>query len=175
MLEHLQEDTEQNTTQVAGGFQTTLEAISPTGSANAALKLEVGLNLGQLGQNVFGCRRLSTDANECVNCGFRLALPDIITRGLGEEDETTAEDDSPGELDSDRDAVGARVGTVLGSVIDDGCKEKTDGDCELVTRNDSTTDLLGCNLGHVEDDGGGDDTDGETSNDTTANKESNGS
>ena len=66
---------------------------------------------------------------------------DIVTGGLGEHEETAAEDESPQELDGNGDAVRARVRAVLGTVVDARSEKQTDGDAELVARDESTTDL----------------------------------
>jgi hypothetical protein len=109
----------------------------------------VGNDLGQLILDVLGVNRLSTDNGESFGGLVELALLDEITRRFREKSKTCGENDSPEELNSDRDTVRAGIATVLSGIGDASRKQDTDGDAELVTSNDSTTDLLGGNLGHV--------------------------
>jgi hypothetical protein len=62
---------------------------------------------------------LTTKTDENVASLLELALLDEVTGGVGKEEETTTEDESPSELDTDRDAVSSRVGTSLSEVADD--------------------------------------------------------
>lgn len=61
-----------------------------------------------------------------------LALLDVVTGSLGQNKQTAEQDDSPSELNSDRNAVTSSVLTFLGGVTNDGCKQKTNGDCQLL-------------------------------------------
>jgi hypothetical protein len=59
------------------------------------------------------------------------------------------EDERPGELDGDGDAVRSRVGAVLGGVVDNGSQQETNGNGELVSSDNGSTDPLGGSLGLV--------------------------
>ncbi|KAI3478538.1 hypothetical protein L1887_59520 [Cichorium endivia] len=89
-------------------------------------------------------------------------LEGFVRRCIGQDEQTASEDQSPRELDSERDAVGTAVGTVACRVGHDSGEEETDGDAELVAANNSTSDPLGegFRLGKREERGlvrGGDD------------------
>jgi len=80
---------------------------------------------------------------------LEVALLNVVTRRLGEEEETTSKNKSPEHLDGNWDSVRASVHSVLGGIVDARSKQDTDGDAELVTRYNGTTNLLGRDLGHV--------------------------
>jgi hypothetical protein len=94
---------------------------------------------------------------------------DEVTRRVGEEEETTTENNTEDELDGDGNAVRASVGDIFGTVVDARGQQETNGDAELVTRNESTSDLARANLGHVQNDNGRFETDTETGDETTSN------
>lgn len=64
-----------------------------------------------------------------------------VARGFRQPSDTARKHESPDPLDSNRDAVAAGVGAVLGSVAHAGCEEEADGDAELVDGNDGAADL----------------------------------
>lgn len=108
-----------------------------------ALVLLVGDDLGDLRLNVLGVLGLTTDTGKGIDSVFDSALLDEVSGGVGEEEETTTKDDSPGELNTNGDLVRLHAVVLLGTVDDTGGEEETDGDTELVTGDESTTDLLG--------------------------------
>jgi hypothetical protein len=63
---------------------------------------------------------------------LRVVALDEVARGFGEDEHAADEDDGPGELHGDGDAVGARVVALVGCVVDDGGEEEADSDGELV-------------------------------------------
>ena len=189
LLEHLQEDTDQHTAEVARGSEA-LEAVGPAGLANRHLVVVVGLDLGKLVLDVGGIAGLATEGGERLAGVVRATLLDVPTRGLREEEETDGEQDGPDELDRDGNAVGGGGVPLVGTLTDTRCEENTlmilsvteaqvrwynrgtyDGDSPLVSGDDGTTDGLGGNLGHVHDNNSGDDTDTESSDDTTTDEE----
>ena len=93
---------------------------------------------------------------------------DEVTRRVGEEEETTTENDTEDELDTDGDTVRSSAVDVLGAVVDASSQQETNGDTELVARNESTSDLAGADLRHVQNDNGRLETDTETGNETTS-------
>ena len=52
-----------------------------------------------------------------------LAFLDVESRGFGENDQTAEQDDCPGELNSNGNAVASSVLAVLGGISDDGGKQ----------------------------------------------------
>jgi hypothetical protein len=74
---------------------------------------------------------------------FDVALFDHVPGCIGEDQHAADEDDGPGKLDGNGDAVAAGVLAVLGGVVDDGGQEETDGDGELVGTDDGSSDPLG--------------------------------
>jgi hypothetical protein len=192
LLHHLERGTEDGAAQIALLVaETTLEAIGPAGEPpggwdhfpgetlerraklvekqDIPLIFVVGDDLGNLDLDVLAVDWLSTKSGECFHTLLNAAALDEITRAIGEEEETDAENEAPGELDRDGNAVLAGIVAVLRGIVDAGCEEQTDGDTELVTGNERTTDLTGANLAHVQDDDGGLETDTKTGNETTSN------
>lgn len=173
LLHHLHRSTEDGSAKVRLAIpEAALEAVGPAAEPSSigddlALVLLVGDDLGDLRLDVLGVLRLATDSGEGFDGVLDAATLDEVSRRVGEEEETTAEDDGPGELETDGDLVGLHAVEVLGSVDDAGSEEETDGDAELVTGDEGTADLLGANLRHVQDDNGRLETDTDTGNETT--------
>lgn len=119
----------------------------------------------------FGDNEILTETTQDVGSSLKVALLDVETRRLRQEEETTRKDKSPKHLDSNRDSVGASIRSVLGAIVDAGSKQQADGDAELVARYYRATNLLGSNLGHVENNDGGDETDTKSSNQSTSDEE----
>lgn len=102
-----------------------------------------------------------------------LAFLDEITRGFGQEQQASSEDERPEHLNSNRDAVRARVIAVLGGVVNARSQHKTDGNAELVSADQSSSHFPGANLGHVKNDGSGHKSHTEASNQTAWYEEAN--
>lgn len=86
------------------------EAGSPrseprVGRDGRGLILSVGDNLGELGFDVLGGRFLTTETNENITSLVELALLNEVTGRVGQEEQSTTENKTPGELDADWDAV----------------------------------------------------------------------
>ena len=147
LLHHLKRGTEDSSAKVRLAIpEAALEALSPAadprgGGNDLALILLVGDNLSQLSLDILGVLGLTTNTGEGVNGVFDAAPLDKVSGRVGEEQETTTEDDSPGELNGDGNAVGLGAVEVLGSVDDAGGEKQTDGDAELVSSDKSTTNL----------------------------------
>lgn len=177
LLHHLEGGTEDGAADVGVGVEdVSAEAVDPAVEVarvgnDGHLVLVVGLDLVKLELDVLGVGSLATDAGESLTGSLLVVLADEETGGLGEEEETGSEDESPEHLQSNGDTVGARVGAVLGAIVHARGQHETDGDAELVARDDSTANLAGSNLGHVQNDDGGDETDTESSNQTASNEE----
>jgi hypothetical protein len=99
------------------------------------------------------------------------AALDEVTRRVGKAGDATTQDKTPGELETNGNAVLASVTAVLYAVVDAGSEQETNGNAELVSGDERTTNLLGANLGHVENDDSRLETDTDTSDGTTSNKE----
>jgi hypothetical protein len=119
----------------------------------------------------FGDHEILTETAQDVGSSLKVALLDIETRRLRQEEETNGKDDSPQHLDGNGDSVRASIHSVLGAIVDTGSKQQPDCDAELVARYYRTTNLLGSDLGHVENNDGGDETDTKTSNQSTSDEE----
>lgn len=150
------------------------EAVDVAGSALGHLVVVVGLDLGNLGDDGLVVGRETAELAERPGGLVHLSLLDEESRSLGKDQHAKNENDRPGELDGNWDTVGARVVAFVGGVIDDGGKEKTDGDRQLVSTNDGTTNPLGSRLGLVQRDHGGDETDTETSKEATSEEQGQG-
>lgn len=109
-------------------------------------------------------------ASRVINTGTESVLLDQVTRRVWKEQKADSKNETPGELDADRNAVLAGVLAVADSIVDTSRDQETEGDGELVSGDESTTHFLGANLGHVQDDNGGLETDTDTGNSTTSNQ-----
>lgn len=149
LLHHLHRSTEDSSAEVRLAIpEAALEAVGPAADKRSrgddlALVLLVGDDLGDLRLDVLGVLGLASDSGKGVDGVLNAATLDEVSGRVGEEEETTGEDDGPGELETDGDLVGLHAVEVLGSVDDTGSEEETDGDAELVTGDESTTNLLG--------------------------------
>lgn len=120
-----------------------LEAVPVSGLADAALKVQVGLDLAELCDDDWVSLVEAPHAEERLGGRFHLAGADEVAWGLGQEDHAEEEDEGPGELDGDGDAVGAGVGAIGGGVVDDGGEQEADCDGELVGADDGAADPFG--------------------------------
>jgi len=177
LLHHLERGTKNSTTDIAVGMEdVSTEAVEPAVEVtilrnNLHLIEEVGFDLVDLSLDVLRVLGLATDTSKRMNGLFLLALADVETRGFRKDEKTNSEDNSPKHLESDGNAVGARVGTVLSAIVNTRGKHETDSDAELVTGHDSTTNLARSNLGHVHDDNSRHESDTESSNQTASDQE----
>jgi hypothetical protein len=175
LLHHLHGGTEDGLAQVGVGLPDgAAEAVGPAlcpaaGRDDGALVFLVGNDLGKLSLDVLAVGGLTTQLGERGASLFDATALDEVSRGVGKACDTDGEDDTPGELDADGNAVLAAVTTVLDSVVDASGNEETEGDGELVTSNEGATDFLGANLRHVQNDNGGLETDTNTGDETTSN------
>lgn len=177
LLHHLKGSTEDSSAEVGTRVaETSLEAVGPgaevTGLRNHRhLVLMVGNDLSEFLLDVFTTLWFTSETSKVDGGPVEITLLDEISWGFREEEETTTQDQSPCDLQSDRDSVRTGIETVLRSIIDARCEKKTNGDAKLVTRYQSTTNLLGANLGHVKNDSSRDKTYTETGDQTTSNEE----
>ena len=161
MLHHLKGNAEQCLAEIgAGRSDRSAEAIGPgrnvaTLGNDLHLVLVVGYNFGKFLLDIFAVLGLSANAREGVRSFIKPALLDIVTRRLGQEEQTGGQDDGPEKLNADGNTVGTRVVAVLGSVIDAVGEQDTDGYEELITRHDSPADFAWSDFGHIQDDDGG--------------------
>ena len=174
LLHHLQRGTEDGLAQVGALLpERTLEAVGParnpaSGGDHGTLVLLVGDDLRKLGLDVVRVSGLATESGQGVAGSLDVTALDEVTRRVGEEEETTTENDTEDELDTDGDTVRSSAVDVLGAVVDASSQQETNGDTELVARNESTSDLAGADLRHVQNDNGRLETDTETGNETTS-------
>ena len=177
LLHHLKRCTEDGSAQIGRWVpKTTLEAVVPGAEVTTLwddrhLVLVVGNDFSQFLLDVFGSLRLATKTGKDLGGLLEVALLDEVTWGFWEQQKTTTEDESPEDLDGNRDTVRSAVSSVLGSIVDARSEEDTDGDAELVSGDECSTDLLGSDLRHVQNDDGGDEANSEASDETTSDKE----
>mgnify|MGYP006953142671 CR=1 FL=1 len=175
LLHHLERGTENGLAQVAALLpERALEAVGPTrnpasGRDHGTLVLLVGDDLGKLSLDVVRVAGLATESGQCVAGSLDVTTLDEVTRRVGEEEETTTENQTEDELDTDGDTVRASVVDILGTIVDASSQQETNGDTELVAGNESTSDLARADLRHVQNDNGGLETDTETGDETTSN------
>ena len=127
------------------------KAIGPTAQPcglwdDLQLILVIGNNLRKLVLDVLGLDWLPTDFGQSLGGRFELASLDIVSRGLGKEEETGGQNDGPEELDGDRDSVRAGVIAVLSCINDAVGQQDTDGDAELIPCHDGATYSFGCDF-----------------------------
>lgn len=129
-----------------------LEAVEVATSADGGLVIVVGLDLGNLLGDVGVVLGKAADLGQGLGGAVDVALLDEETGRLGQEKHAEEEDERPGELDGDGDAVGSSILTGVRCVVNNGSQEQTDGDGPLVGADDGTTNPLGGGLGLVEGD-----------------------
>ena len=106
----------------------------------------VGNNLSKFLLDVLGVLGLAADTRQDGSGLLELSLDDEVSWGFWEDEEPSRENDGRDELDGDRDAVGARIQSVLGRVVDARGNHEPNGDGELISSNNGTTDLAGSDL-----------------------------
>ena len=181
LLHHLERGTEDGLAKVGVGLEEgTLETVGPardpaTSGDEFALVLLVGNDLSELKLDQAGEVSVrgvdTTDLHQGLASILGAATLDEVARRVGQAGDTTTENNTPGELDTDRNAVLASVTAALDAVVDAGGKQKADSNAELVAGDERTTDLLGTDLRHVENDDGRLETDTDTSDSTTSDQE----
>lgn len=120
------------------------EAVEVAGLANAKLKFMVRLDLFQFCQNGRVVSRESSQPAERTS-GFQLvSLLDQVSRGLREKRQAGDENESPGELDGDRDSIASGVVAVLRSVVYDIGQKQPDGNGKLICTHDGTSNPFRC-------------------------------
>ncbi|KAH3668419.1 hypothetical protein OGAPHI_002173 [Ogataea philodendri] len=180
LLHHLQRGTQDGLSEVGRWLsEATGEAGGPRANVtggwdNALFVFVVGHNLGQFLLDVVAVDGLSSESGKNLSSLVELALLDVVSWGVWEQEQTTSQDDSPKQLQTNRNSVGARVGSVLGTVVNTGSHHQSDGDKELVTRNDSTSHLSRRDFRKVQHNNSGHETDTHTGNHSSHHKQSNG-
>lgn len=111
--------------------------------AQAEFVLVVCLDLRQLGGQGRVVDIDTTEPSERLGCRLMLALLDQKAWRLGQDEHADNEDDGPGKLDGNGDAVAAGIVAILGRVVDDGGQQETDGDGQLVAADNGASDPFG--------------------------------
>lgn len=106
----------------------------------------VGLDFTEFGNNGCVVARETTNLRQGPGGLFGVTFADQETRGFWEDEHSNNEDNGPGKLHGDGNAVGTRVVSVLSGVVYDGCEEKSNSDGELVGSDDNTSDPFGCSF-----------------------------
>ena len=94
--------------------QVALEAVEVGGFAKAELVFVVGLDLGQFLTDGRVIGREAAETAKGFSSAFDVAVLDHVPGRVREDQHTANENDGPGKLDSNRDAVAAGVHAVLG-------------------------------------------------------------
>lgn len=92
----------------------------------------VGNDFSEFILDVFRVEGLATNTTKRYGGFVELALLDPVTWRLGQKSKTSAEDESPQELDGDGDTVRASIAAVLSRIDDTVGEQDTNGDAELV-------------------------------------------
>lgn len=100
-----------------------LEAVDVAGLSEGQFVLVVGSDLSQLGLDSRVIDIKTSQFGERASGFFVLTLLDVESGCLGKNEETTEQDDCPGELNSERNAVASGVLTFLGSIANDRGKQ----------------------------------------------------
>jgi hypothetical protein len=124
LLHHLQRGTKNGAAEIGLSLpKRTLEAVGPSRKPvgrwdNAAFILLICDDLSEFHLNVFGVDGLATKSAKRIASSLKLALLDKVTWRVRKEHQSTPQNDSPGELDANREC-GMRtvVGSVLGGVV----------------------------------------------------------
>ena len=139
LLHGLHEDTESSTASVGRRLgDLALEAGHPGAKVaglgnNRHLVLVVGNDLSEFILNVLGVGGLTTDTAKSVGSLVKLSLLDPESGRFGQKSKTDSEDDSPQELDGNRDTVRTGITAFLSRVDDAVGEQDTNGNAELVT------------------------------------------
>lgn len=123
-----------------------LEAVKVCGTTQRQLVLVVGRDLTELFNQSWMVDIQTSKSGKGFGCLLRLTTLDPHARGLWQHEHTEEQDQRPSKLDCDWDAVRSTVVSVFGGVVDDGCEEKTDGDCELVGADNRSSNPFGSRL-----------------------------
>ena len=97
--------------------------------------VQFGLNLGVIG-------REGDETGESTGSILVTLFLDEPSRRLREEDHANSENETPNELDGNRESPRSAGGFVLGGIVDDGGDEETDCDRPLITGDESTAVLI---------------------------------
>lgn len=103
----------------------------------------VGLDLAQLLDNGFMRLRKTTEFRKRMRCFLISSLFDQVARCFWEDQHASDENDGPGELDRDWNAVRARIVSVVCAIVHNRCQQKTDGNCKLITPNNNSSNPFG--------------------------------
>jgi len=124
LLHHLKGNAKEGSAEVGRWVAETAGKASIPGAKVAGLRndrqliLVVGDDFGQFLLDVLRSFWLTTELGQDVDCLVEVSLPDIVTRRLGEQEETGSKNDSPQHLEAHWDTVGAGIESVLGAIVD---------------------------------------------------------
>lgn len=119
------------------------EAVEVGGLAQGHLVLVVGHDLTELLDNGWVVDVQSAESGERLGGTLGVATLDVHARSLRKDEHAEEDNQGPGELNGDWDAVAAGVIAVLGGVVDNCSNKKADSNGPLVSTNDGSTDLFG--------------------------------
>ena len=111
LLHHLERSTKNGAADVAASLpERASEAIEPAGPVTCDMNdrlfmLVIGNDLGEFGSDVLRVHGLATKSREHDTGIVNLVFLDKVTGRLGKEIKTSAEDETPSELDTDWDTI----------------------------------------------------------------------
>lgn len=125
-----------------------LEAIQPAAKParrrdHLSLILFVGDDFSNFSLDVVRLGWLASEPGKSGASSLDVSSFDEVSGRVWQQHETATEDESPGELNGNGNAVLASVSSVLGGIDDACCEQETDCDAELVASDQSTSDPLG--------------------------------
>ena len=93
----------------------------------------------------------TVDLHHGLLCFLDFAMAVLITRGLGEEEDSDCEDDRPDECYAHWNPPGCSLVTLMlvGAEVDAGGQENTESDEELVRRDQGATNMARSGFGHI--------------------------
>ena len=89
----------------------------------------VGPNLGQFFHDGRFIDVHSTEASQGFGSHLMLIFLDKKAGSFWKHQHPSDEDDSPGKLKGNRNAVAPGVHAILGSIVDDGCDQQSESNC----------------------------------------------
>lgn len=114
------------------------EAVEVGGLAQAHLVLVVSHDLAELFDDGGVVDVESAKSGERLGGPLGVATLDVHARSLRKDEHAEEDNQGPGELNGDGDAVAASIVAILGSVVDNCSQEESDGDRPLISSHDGS-------------------------------------
>lgn len=137
LLEHLDATASRQTFS-----KSSLQNLKVTCAANTELVLVICLDLSQLRHNRWVVDIQPAQTSKCFGSGLMVTLFDEETGSFRKNQHSRDQDNRPGELNRNGDAVAASVHAVFGGIVHDRGDQETDRDSQLVGTNNGTSNPL---------------------------------